>query len=60
MNEYRLKTGKVGEVVGGTYKKIEDSVVGGYKKIEDGFNNKFLKEDGTLKTGKVGQAVVQG
>lgn len=35
MSEYKLKTGKVGEKVVNTYKKIEDTVVGGYQKIED-------------------------
>ncbi|MBQ6994238.1 MAG: hypothetical protein IJN64_07110 [Lachnospiraceae bacterium] len=40
MSEYRLKTGK-----------IEEKVVGAYKKIEDKFVEKFLNEDGSLKTG---------
>ena len=56
MSDYKLKTGQVGEAV----KKIEDTVVGGYKKIEDAFSDKFLNEDGSLKTGKAGEAVVDG
>ncbi len=55
MAEYKLKTGTVGEVVVGTFRKIEDSVVGthkkiengvvgAYKKIEDGFVDRFLEE----------------
>ena len=51
------------------YKKIEDGVVTGYKKIEDGVVEGFtgitekmsdvmLNEDGTMKTGRVGDAVV--
>ena len=43
-----------------TYQKIEDAVVGGYKKIEDKFTETFLNEDGTMKTGKIGDAVVEG
>ena len=57
-----------GGVVEG-YKKIEDGVVTGYKKIENGVVEGFtgmvdkmsgvmLDEEGNLKTGKVGQAVV--
>ena len=53
------------------YKKIEDGVVTGYKKIEDGVVGGFgkiadkcagvmLNEDGSMKTGKVGEAVVNG
>lgn len=44
MSEYKLKTGKVGEKVVSTYKKIEDTVVNGYKKIEEAFVNKFLEK----------------
>ena len=51
---------KIEDGVVGGYKKIEDGVVGGFKKIEDKFTEKFLNEDGTLKTGKVGDAVVEG
>lgn len=43
MSEYRLKTGKVGEAVVDTYKKIEDTVVGGYKKIETGVVGGYKK-----------------
>ena len=48
MSKYRLKTGIFAEFV-------EDE----YKKIEDNFNEKFLNEDGSLKTGKLGDAVVE-
>lgn len=55
MTKYKLKTGKVENVVVGTYKKIEngvvdgyqaieDAVVGTYKKIEGKFVERFLKE----------------
>lgn len=50
MAEYRLKTGK--------------NVVDSYKKVEEKFTEKFLEKDEssetgyTLKTGKVGEAVV--
>lgn len=40
MDEYHLKTGKLGE-----------KIVRGYKKIEDKFTDAFLEEDGSLKTG---------
>ena len=60
---------KIAEGVTEGYKKIENGVVGGYKKIEDGvvegFSNivdkasgAMLNEDGSFKTGKVGDAVV--
>ena len=39
------------------YKKIEDGVVGGYKKIEEKFSSAFLNEDGSLKSGKMSEAV---
>ena len=39
---------------------ITEKVVNGYKKIEDKFTDKLLNEDGSLKTGKVGDAVVEG
>ena len=53
----------------GTYQKIENAEVGGYKKIEGGVVEGFtgmvdkmsgvmLDEEGNLKTGKVGEAVV--
>ena len=32
----------------------------GYKKIEDSFTEKFLNEDNTMKTGKVGETVING
>lgn len=52
---YKLKTGKVEEIVVNAYKKtengvvegyqaIEDAVVGTYKKIEGKFVEKFLEE----------------
>ena len=40
------------------YKQIEDGVVSGMKKISDGFTGAVLDEEGNLKTGKVGEAVV--
>ena len=40
--------------------KIAEKVVDGYKKIEEKFTETFLNEDGSLKTGKAGQAVVDG
>ena len=40
--------------------KISESVAEGYQKIEAVFTEKFLEEDGSLKTGKVGDAVVKG
>ena len=60
---------KIAEGVTEGYKKIETGVVDGYKKIEDGVVDGFtnitekmsgvmLNEDGSLKTGKVGEAVV--
>ena len=49
---------KIEDTVVETYQKIEDCVVGTYKKIEDSFTEKFLTEDGDLKTGKLAQSVV--
>ena len=60
---------KIAEGVTGGYQKIEDGVVEGYKKIEGGVVEGFtgivdkmsgvmLDEEGNLKTGKVGEAVV--
>lgn len=40
--------------------KITGSVVGTYQKIEDKFCERFLEEDGSLKTGKLGEAVTEG
>ena len=60
---------KIAEGVTEGYQKIEDGVVSGYKKIEGGVVEGFgkvvdkcagvmLNEDGSMKTGKVGEAVV--
>ena len=60
---------KIAEGVTKGFQKIENGVVGGYKKIEEGVVEGFgtitdacagamLNEDGSLKTGKVGEAVV--
>ena len=62
---------KIAESVTGGYQKIEDGVVTGYKKIETGVVESFgkvvdkcagamLNEDGSMKTGRVGEAVVSG
>lgn len=62
---------KIAERVTEGYQKIEDGVVGGYKKMETGIVEGFgkitgkasdamLNEDGSLKTGKVGEQVVGG
>ena len=67
MGNDKLK--RVEDGVVGAYQKIEDGVISGYKKIEDGVIEGFgkitdacagaiLNEDGTLKTGKIGEAVV--
>ncbi len=40
--------------------KIAETVVEGYQKIEDKFVDTFLNEDGSMKVGKVGDAVVDG
>ena len=40
--------------------KITQAVTEGYKKIEDKFTEKFLEEDGSLKTGKIGETVTEG
>lgn len=56
MNDYKLKTGKLGEMVVDTYKRIEQTAVGGYRrienavvgayqKIEDAFVGKFLEKN---------------
>ncbi|MDO5546266.1 MAG: hypothetical protein Q4F81_10710 [Eubacteriales bacterium] len=44
MSEYQLKTGKIGDAIIGTYKKIEGTVVGGYQKVENAFVNTFLEK----------------
>ena len=40
--------------------KIAKGVTDGYQKIEDKFTEKFLENDGSLKTGKIGEAVTEG
>ena len=40
--------------------KISETVTEGYQKIEDKFTEKFLEEDGSLKTGKIGEGIVEG
>ena len=40
--------------------KISETVTEGYQKMEDKFTEKFLEEDGSLKTGKIGEGVVEG
>ncbi len=40
--------------------EISEQVTGSYKKIEEKFTETFLNEDGSMKTGKVGDAVVEG
>ena len=40
--------------------KIAKTITEGYQKIEDKFTEKFLEEDGSLKTGKIGEGVVEG
>lgn len=44
MSEYKLKTGKLGKKIMGTYQGIEDTVVGGYKKVENAFVDAFLEK----------------
>lgn len=44
MNEYKLKTGKIGNTVIGAYKAVEDTVVSGYQKIENAFVDAFLEK----------------
>ena len=39
---------------------IGESVTGAYKKIENKFTEKFLEEDGSLKTGKTGETITEG
>lgn len=46
MAEYKLKAGKIGDKVAGAYKKVE-------KKFED----TFLQEDGSLKTGGMSEKI---
>lgn len=40
--------------------KIVKGVTEGYQKVEDKFAEKFLEKDGSLKTGKVGEAITEG
>ena len=40
--------------------KMGETLTEGYKKIEDKFTEKFLEEDGSLKTGKISEGVVDG
>ena len=55
MSEYKLKTGKLG-----------DKVIGTYRKVEDAFVDRFLEKDPNdpgvlrMKPGKLGKAVMQG
>ena len=69
MAKFADHMGKIAEGVTEGYQKIEDGVVTGYKKIETGVVDGFgkvvdtcagamLDENGNLKTGKVGEAVV--
>ena len=46
MAKYELKTGKVGDAVIGTYKKIENGVVDGYQAIEDAVVGTYKKIEG--------------
>ena len=55
MSEHKLKTGKLG-----------DKVIGTYRKVEDAFVDRFLEKDPNdpgvlrMKPGKLGKAVMQG
>lgn len=44
MDEYRMKAGKIGEKIIGTYEKVEKK-----------FTDTFLNEDGSMKTGGMAQ-----
>ena len=44
MAQYKIKPGKIGNFLIGTYYDIEDRVVGTYKKIENAFVNRFLEK----------------
>lgn len=46
MAKYKLKKDKVGDVVIGTYKKIENGVVDGYQAIEDAVVGTYNKIEG--------------
>ena len=55
-----MKTGKIGQTVVDTYKKVEDGVVGGFTKMADKFVDKYLTRDGeTVKEAKQRMAVQQ-
>ena len=43
MAQYRIRPGKIGNALIGTYYKIEDGVTGTYKKIEDGAVGTYKK-----------------
>ena len=69
MAKFADRMERIAEGVTEGYQKIEDGVVTGYKKIEGGVVEGFtgmvdkmsgvmLDEEGKLKTGKVGEAVV--
>ena len=44
MAQYKLKPGKIGSFLIGTYYDIEDHVVSTYKKIENAFVDRFLEK----------------
>ena len=49
---------KIAEGVTEGYKKIEDGVVDGFTSMTDKVSGAILNEDGSMKTGKIGEAVV--
>lgn len=44
MAQYKIKPGKIGNFLIGTYYDIEDCVVSAYKKIENAFVGRFLEK----------------
>lgn len=54
MAQYKIKPGKIGNFLIGTYYDIEGFVVGTYKKIENAFVDRFLEktDDEPKKSGK--------
>lgn len=44
MAQYRIKPGKIGNFLIGTYYDVEGAVVGTYKKIENAFVDRFLEK----------------
>ena len=44
MAQYKIKPGRIGNFLIGTYYDIEDHVVSTYKKIETAFVNRFLEK----------------